>query len=114
MSFLRIQRTNRQWGSELPVSIFVDGKKQGEIPPPAPGSPVDFRLPGPGRYEVFFEIDGRRSALYKTPYIDKDEYQSLEIELPENPGIRWIVDWFTGRNSFGSLTPRSPAVTKHR
>lgn len=108
MSSLRIQRMSKWWGSRLAVSIYIDGVKQGEIPPPAPGRAVDFKLPGAGTYEVFFEIDGCRSAIYTTPYIAKDEYQTLEVELPDHPGYSWLFD----RNNFGRLVPRSSAIGK--
>jgi hypothetical protein len=108
MAFLRIQRTNRWWGSRLPVFIYIDGEKKGEILPPAPGEPVNFHLPRAGTYLVSFEIDGCRSAVYPTPYIAEDEFQTLEVILPEHPGLSAIFD----RNNFGHLSPRSSAISK--
>lgn len=104
--FLRIQRMDRWYASALPVHIYVDGQRRAEMRPPAPGGAVDVRLPHEGSYEIQFEIDGCRSAVYQTPLLREDQYQTLEIELPEKE----LFSWLFRRNCFGRFVPRSPAV----
>jgi hypothetical protein len=106
MPFLRIQRGEGWYASQLSVKIYVNNEYKGEIPGPAPGTAKDFDLPGAGSHDVYFIIDGCRSALYRTPFIDNGFYQSLEIQLPEESLLSWIFR----RENFGRLVPRSPGV----
>ena len=105
---IRVQRTSESFGSILSVRIYVDGEYAGDIPGPAPAS-KDFQLPGPGEYEICFEIQWCRSAPFRCRLSD-DEYQNLRIELPPDP----VLSSFYRRNNFGRLVPERQQPEKIR
>jgi hypothetical protein len=108
--FLRIQRMGGWYASRVAVSIFIDGAERGKLLPPAPGSPVDFELPSLGEHEVFFKVEGCRSSVYKTPYIGEGQFQTLDVEMPENP----FFSFFSRRASFGRMVARPSGITDQR